>query len=133
MPIEQNTSMMRPVIGSSSATKERWLDRAVDTFSSLEVVFSLLVGFAGERCCRQRRLKNERNGKMVPPAGIEPALPKERDFESRASTNSARGATQGRALLAAPDRVKTKPGPPCRCPISLAMASQFCVKAEYEP
>ena len=29
---------------------------------------------------------------MVPPAGIEPALPKERDFESRASTNSARGA-----------------------------------------
>ena len=31
--------------------------------------------------------------KMVPPAGIEPALPKERDFESRASTSSARGAT----------------------------------------
>ena len=30
--------------------------------------------------------------KMVPPAGIEPALPKERDFESRASTNSTRGA-----------------------------------------
>ena len=30
---------------------------------------------------------------MVPPAGIEPALPKERDFESRASTSSARGAT----------------------------------------
>ena len=29
---------------------------------------------------------------MVPPAGIEPALPKERDFESRASTNSTRGA-----------------------------------------
>ena len=29
---------------------------------------------------------------MVPPAGIEPALPKERDFESRASTSSARGA-----------------------------------------
>jgi hypothetical protein len=29
----------------------------------------------------------------VPPAGIEPALPKERDFESRASTSSARGAT----------------------------------------
>ncbi len=32
------------------------------------------------------------DNKMVPPAGIEPALPKERDFESRASTNSARGA-----------------------------------------
>ncbi len=30
---------------------------------------------------------------VVPPAGIEPALPKERDFESRASTSSARGAT----------------------------------------
>ena len=29
---------------------------------------------------------------MVPPAGIEPALREERDFESRASTNSARGA-----------------------------------------
>ena len=28
----------------------------------------------------------------MPPAGIEPALPKERDFESRASTNSTRGA-----------------------------------------
>ena len=34
-----------------------------------------------------------RKCKMVPPAGIEPALPKERDFESRASTSSARGAT----------------------------------------
>ena len=29
---------------------------------------------------------------MVPPARIELALPKERDFESRASTSSARGA-----------------------------------------
>ena len=28
----------------------------------------------------------------MPPTGIEPALPKKRDFESRASTNSARGA-----------------------------------------
>ena len=33
---------------------------------------------------------------LVPPAGIEPALPKERDFESRASTNSARGALKMR-------------------------------------
>ena len=29
---------------------------------------------------------------MVPPAGLEPALPKETDFESVASTNSAKGA-----------------------------------------
>ena len=30
---------------------------------------------------------------VVPPAGIEPALPKELDFESSASTSSARGAS----------------------------------------
>ena len=30
---------------------------------------------------------------VVPPAGIEPALPKELDFESSASTNSTRGAS----------------------------------------
>ena len=29
---------------------------------------------------------------MVPPAGLEPALPKEPDFESGASTNSTTGA-----------------------------------------
>ena len=31
---------------------------------------------------------------MVPPSGIEPELPKEPDFESGASTNSAKGAGQ---------------------------------------
>ena len=39
---------------------------------------------------------------MVPPAGIEPALPKERDFESRASTSSARGAFLGGGNLPPP-------------------------------
>ena len=29
---------------------------------------------------------------MVPPSGVEPELPKEPDFESGASTNSAKGA-----------------------------------------
>lgn len=34
------------------------------------------------------------NESMVPPPGIEPGLPKERDFESRASTSSAKGALE---------------------------------------
>ena len=36
------------------------------------------------------------NSKMVPPAGLEPALPKKTDFESVASTNSATGARKMR-------------------------------------
>ena len=32
---------------------------------------------------------------MVPPVGIEPTILAERDFESRASTNSATGASAG--------------------------------------
>ena len=35
---------------------------------------------------------------MVPPAGVEPALLAELDFESSASTNSATGATLRRVL-----------------------------------
>jgi hypothetical protein len=37
----------------------------------------------------------DRRGKLVPLAGIEPALLAELDFESSASTNSAIGATRG--------------------------------------
>ena len=40
---------------------------------------------------------------MVPLAGIEPALPKERDFESRASTNSAREASSNDQVADARD------------------------------
>ena len=39
-------------------------------------------------CCCSAYRKVE----MVPPAGLEPALPKELDFESSASTNSTTGA-----------------------------------------
>ena len=41
---------------------------------------------------RARVCRSEHGGNLVPPAGIEPALPKEPDFESGASTNSTTGA-----------------------------------------
>jgi hypothetical protein len=41
--------------------------------------------------------------KMVPSAGIEPALLSEPDFESGASTNSAKGATGAKSCGMAPD------------------------------
>ncbi len=57
-------------------------------------------GWLGPLCAKRShvpegssRIKERKQEKVVPPAGIEPALPKERDFESRASTSSARGAT----------------------------------------
>lgn len=45
---------------------------------------------------------------LVPPAGLEPALPKEPHFECGASTNSAKGATLG---LLIPDEVGLGNGP----------------------
>ena len=40
-----------------------------------------------------------KNSDFVPRAGIEPALPKEQDFESSASTSSATGALRAANIL----------------------------------
>lgn len=44
------------------------------------------------RIAKARKFLDEAEAMMVPPSGVEPELPKEPDFESGASTNSAKGA-----------------------------------------
>src|SRR6188768_134971 len=60
-----------------------------------------------------------RGAVVVPPAGIEPALLAEPDFESGASTNSAKGALPVRARTAADyterHPVVNTPDANCRC------------------
>ena len=57
-----------------------------------EAAIEVVVG-GGRHKRPARRLGSE----VVPPVGIEPTILAERDFESRASTNSATGATAGAA------------------------------------
>ena len=51
----------------------------------------------------------------LPAVGLEPTLPKKRDFESRASTNSATPAWTGRGVFRAPYRLSSGPSWERRC------------------
>ena len=72
---------------------------------------------------------------MVPPAGIEPALPKERDFESRASTSSARGAFLGGGNLPPPKvwNLRDHMGVLAHVKVAIAAFCKLVVKIQKQP
>ena len=61
-----------------------------------------------------RRCLSDRCERLVPLAGIEPALLAELDFESSASTNSATGAFRGACRRRGPRSGRNIAGAPCR-------------------
>ena len=60
-------------------------DKMYDTLEPVAAGFVSISLFISALFCTKKQ-------ELVPPARLERALPKKRDFESRASTNSATGA-----------------------------------------